>query len=390
VEDSAVETIWKLAALVTEFMNMDARADIFAELRVDERRMFDLANERSQAEPRLDVPAMAGKRLAACPGALLRSGSMAHCSSELELGGGKMDQLLAIRTFVRVAEAGSMAKAAGYLDLPRSTVSKLLQDLEAHLGSKLLSRSTRATTLTHEGRDYYEKARILIDRLDEMDAEVSGRALVPSGRLRVDIGSSLANLILLPNLPEFLERYPEMEIVLGVADRAVDLIGEGVDCVIRGGALMDSSLIARRLGELKYVTCASPGYLDHRGVPETPEQLEKGHYVCGYFSASTGAAFPLRFRRGGEAIEIRPPRRLSVNESTAHMTALLSGAGIGQTFEFVARPYIANGRLIEVLSTVQPEPHPLYLVYPSNRHQSAKLRAFADWALSTFERVLRS
>lgn len=301
-----------------------------------------------------------------------------------------MDQLLAIRTFVRVAEAGSMAKAAGSLDLPRSTVSKLVQDLEAHLGSKLLSRSTRATTLTSEGREYLEKARGLIDRLDEMDAEVSGRALSPSGRLRVDIGSSLANLILLPNLPDFLAKYPDMEIVLGVADRAVDLIGEGVDCVIRGGALTDSSLVARRLGELKYVTCAAPSYLDRTGVPATPEELEDAHHACGYFSASTGAAFPLRFKRGSEPVEVRPRRRLSVNESTAHMTALLAGTGIGQTFEFVARPYLRDGQLVEILHDLQPEPHPLYLVYPSNRHQGAKLRTFADWAISTFEHVLRS
>jgi DNA-binding transcriptional LysR family regulator len=301
----------------------------------------------------------------------------------------RLDQVLALRTFVRIAEARSLAKAAGSLDLPRSTVSKLLQDLENHLGTQLVSRSTRATTVTPEGEAYYLRALRLLGDLDEMDAEAGGNSLRPSGRLRVDIGSNLANLILIPKIPAFLELHPDVELVLGVSDRAIDLVGDGVDCVIRGGTLADSSLIARRLGELRYVTCAAPGYFDRYGIPRTIEDIEEKHRALAYFSASTGASFPLRFREDGEQREVRPRLMMSVNESTAHMTALLAGLGIGQTFEFAARSFLQDDRLVEILPEMRPDPHPLHLVYPAHRNQSAKLRAFADWAVTVFQQVER-
>ena len=285
-------------------------------------------------------------------------------------------------------EAGSLAKAAGSMNLPRSTVSKLLRDLESHLGVMLVSRSTRATTVTPEGEAYYDKAISLLADLDKMDAAAGGGAARPSGRLRVDVGSNIANLILIPELPGFLKLYPDVEIVLGVADRAVDLISEGIDCVIRGGPLGDSTLIARRLCELDYVLCAAPSYARGHGLPSTIEELQH-HRVLGYFSALTGASFPLRFRVDGERREVRPPLMMSVNESTAHMTSLLAGLGIGQTFELFARPYLKDGRLIEALPDLQPDPHPLNLLYPASRTPSAKLRVFADWAVQTFQRVSR-
>lgn len=288
---------------------------------------------------------------------------------------------------MRIAEPGSLAKAAGSMNMPRSTVSKLLQDLEAHLGVRLVSRSTRAVAITSEGERYYRDATRVLADLAEMDAAAGGDPARPSGRLRVDIGSSLANLVLIPALPAFLDRYPDVEVVLGVADRAVDLVGEAVDCAIRGGALTDSSLIARRLVALEYVTCAAPAYFDRHGLPQTLEQLREGHRGIGYFSASTGNAFPLRFGIGDEADEVRLPLNASVNESTAHMTALLAGLGIGQTFAFVARSYLRDGRLIEVLSEHRPAPHPLHLVYPANRHPQTRLRAFADWAAEVFSGV---
>lgn len=301
-----------------------------------------------------------------------------------------MDQLLALRTFTRIVEAGSLAKAAGSLNLPRSSVSKLLQDLEAHVGAKLVARSTRATTITPEGADYYRRAVQLLRDLDEMDAAASGPSIMPSGRLRIDIGSSLANLVLIPALPAFTARYPDIELILGVGDRSVDLIGDGVDCVIRGGALGDSSLIARSLGELAFVTCAAPAYAQRHGLPETIADLAGHHRGLGYFSASSGAIFPLRFIEGGQVRELHPTLQASVNESTAHMTALLAGLGIGQTFEFVARPYLRDGRLIELFHDEQPRPFPLHLVYPANRTQSARLRAFADWVIDLFTQITRA
>lgn len=178
-----------------------------------------------------------------------------------------MDQLLALRMFVRIAEAGTFSKAADTLNIPRPTATKLIKDLEAHLGVKLLQRSTRRVTVTAEGAAYYERAALLLDDVEEMDALVAHTRAQPRGRLRVDIGSSLANLILIPALSDFRAKYPEIRIDLGVSDRSVDLISEGVDCVIRGGVLADTSLIARHIADLDYVTCASPTYLAKKGTP---------------------------------------------------------------------------------------------------------------------------
>ncbi len=300
-----------------------------------------------------------------------------------------MDQILALRTFVRIAEAGSLSKAAGSLALPKSTVSKLLQDLEHHLGTKLLNRTTRALAVTPEGAEYYDRAVRLLAELTEMDATASGSGANPTGRLRVDIGSSLANLVLIPALPRFRSRYPNIELVLGVSDRPVDLIGEGIDCAIRGGALSDSSLKARKLGELDYVTCAAPSYIEAHGTPLEPSELLTKHIALTYFSASDGTPFSFRFERGDDRREVRPRAKLSVNESTAHMTALLEGLGIAQTFEFVARPYLADGRLVELLPAWKQPPHPLHIIYPANRHPNAKLRAFADWSAEVFAKIDR-
>ncbi|MHA7679683.1 LysR substrate-binding domain-containing protein [Cupriavidus sp. PET2-C1] len=295
-----------------------------------------------------------------------------------------MDQLLAMRVFVRIAEAGTFAKAADSLDLPKPTVTKLVQSLESHLGIKLLQRTTRRVSVTPEGAAYYERATRLIAEVEEMDAAAAQARARPGGRLRVDIGSSLANLILIPALPGFRVRYPEIQLELGVSDRPVDLIGEGVDCVVRGGALPDSTLVARRIAELDYVTCATPGYLQANGTPRHPAELETAHHLVGYFSSLTGRAAPMVFTRGDTHLEILGRTAVAVNESTAHLTSLLAGLGIGQTFSFMARPHIARGALVPLLRDWPRATHPLHVVYPQNRHLNARLRVFVDWASEVF------
>ena len=306
-----------------------------------------------------------------------------------------MDQLLALRVFVRIAESGAFAKAADTLDIPRPTVTKLVQDLEAHLGVKLLQRTTRRVSVTPEGAAYYERAARLVADLEEMDANAASARVQLRGRLRVDIGSSLANLILIPALPDFRARYPDIRLDLGVSDRPVDLIGDGVDCVIRGGVLSDSSLVARRIADLDYVTCASPLYLAAHGVPREPKVLadaaaadaagrQPAHVVCSYFSSLTGRVFPLVFRRGEEELTIEGATRVGVNESSAHLNALLAGLGVGQTFRFMAAPHLRAGALAPVLEAWTRPRHPMHLVYPGTRHLNAKLRAFSDWVASVF------
>jgi DNA-binding transcriptional LysR family regulator len=297
-----------------------------------------------------------------------------------------MDQLLAIRVFVRIADARSFAKAADSLNLPRSSVSKLLQDLEQHLGTKLVERSTRALTITPAGEAYRDQALALLADLDEMDSAAARAVALPRGKLRVDVGSSLANGVIIPALAEFRTRYPDIELLLGVNDRPVDLIGEGVDCVIRGGALADSSLIARQLGTLGSVTCATPGYLLANGMPAHPKDLETTHTAISYFFPQTGKSLALRYSRGGESHEIAARSALSVSESTAQIQAVLAGLGIGQIFTFSVRDHLASGELVTIFDDWTQPSLPLHLVYPGTRHPNAKTRAFADWIVELFAR----
>jgi DNA-binding transcriptional LysR family regulator len=295
-----------------------------------------------------------------------------------------MDNLLALRVFVRIAEAGSFGKAADQLSLPRSTASKLIQDLEEHLGTKLIHRTTRSITVTPEGADYYERARRLVNDLEEMDAAARQTRAQPRGRLRVDIGSIVANRIVLNALPAFQAAYPEIELRLGVSDRNSDLVSEGVDCVIRGGPLADTTLIARKLCEMEFVTCCHTSYAAQYGLPAHPHDLEEKHRLVGYFSSLTERTTPLRFVRGDEHIEINGYTAVAVNESTAHITALAAGLGIGQTFAWFVREMLASGAMVQVLDDWQHPRYPLHIMYPPNRHLNAKVRVFVDWAVQLF------
>jgi DNA-binding transcriptional LysR family regulator len=208
----------------------------------------------------------------------------------------------------------------------------------------------------------------------------------PQGVLRIDVGGSTARQILLPALPDFIERYPQIQIDLGVGDRLIDLINDSADCVIRSGPLADSSLIARRLFELQWVTCATPAYLERYGSPNHPCDLEELNFpVTHYRNALSDRIQPLRFIDKGKAIDIQSRYHVSVNESNAHLAAALAGLGIIQTLRFMAQPHLDSGELVTLLDHWQPPAEQMYVVYPSNRHVSTKLRVFIDWALETFQ-----
>lgn len=297
-----------------------------------------------------------------------------------------MDQITAMRVYARVVEAGSFSKAADQLQMARPSVTKLVQRLEAHLNVKLLQRTTRRVTVTPEGAAYYERTARVLTELDEIESDLTQTQTNPRGRLRVDVGSVVANLILMPRLPEFFRRYPRVQLALGVSDRPADLVGEAVDCVIRGGAMTDQSLVARRIAQMSFATVASPAYLKQHGTPSSPQQVLDGqHCMISYFSARTGRTVPAPYVRDGERIEVRASGPISVNESTAHLTAALNGLGLVQTFEPIVRPYIASGALIEVLTDWAPPPIPFHVAFPPNRHLSAKLRVFIDWVVDVFK-----
>lgn len=295
-----------------------------------------------------------------------------------------MDQIQSMRVFARVVEAGTFTKAAESLDLPKGTVTKLVQHLEARLKVKLLNRTTRRVTVTPDGAAYYERTSRLLNDLDDIEASMSNAQASPSGRLRVDVGASVASEIIIPALPDFYRRYPDIRLDMGVSDRPVDLITDNVDCVIRGGELQEQSLVARRIGNVALLTVASPAYLAAHGVPTHPEQLEDAHTLINYFSTRTGRHYPNEFQKGGERLEIAGRYRLAVNESNAMTVALLAGLGVGQTGSFSVIPHLERGALVRVLEDWDVPPIPVWVVYPPNRHLSAKVRAFVEWAAEQF------
>jgi DNA-binding transcriptional LysR family regulator len=288
------------------------------------------------------------------------------------------NQFAAIRAFMRIVETGSLTRASVSLEMPKSTVSKLLASLETHLGTRLMLRSTRSMTLTAEGAAYYEQIGHVLAGLQEADLSVREASSSPKGRIRVDVPSSLANTLVIPALKEFRSLYPEIHLAIGISDRPVALIEEGVDCVLRVGHLPDTSLIARTIYEDRLITCASPDYLLARGTPRTPEALRQGHEIVGYFSALTGEARPLFFRKGKEIIEIGGAHLLS-NESTGQRSMLLSGLGIGQLFRSTVVAHLETGALITVLDDWTDHTAPISILYPATKKLTLRVRAFIDW-----------
>lgn len=295
-----------------------------------------------------------------------------------------MDKLQAMEVFVQVVDTGSFTRAAENLQMPKATVSTLVRNLETTLSTKLLNRTTRQISVTADGAAYYERCLAILADVRDAEESLSASRASPTGRLRVDVSAGFARHFLIPALPGFFDLYPGIELDLGCSDRPVDLIEEGVDCAVRGGELSDSTLIARRVGVLHFVTVAAPSYLALHGRPMHPDDLHR-HQCLKYFSAKTGKIHDWDFARDGQRIQMRVPGRLAVNDSNAYMTALLQGMGIAQTVSFVTQPYIASGQLERVLDDWCIDPMPVHVVYPQNRHLSAKVRAFVEWIAELFD-----
>lgn len=296
-----------------------------------------------------------------------------------------MDKLAAMQAFVRVVEAGTFTKAADSLELPKPTVTRLIQTLEAHLQTKLLNRTTRRVTVTPDGAAYYDRALRVLSEIDELESSMSHAKSSPRGRLRVDVGSSVGRLVVIPALPDFHARYPGIQIDLGVSDRPVDLITENVDCVIRGGTLTDQSLVARRIASFHFMAAASPDYLRRHGVPTHPHDLEDGtHTVVGFFSPRTGRPMPMDFNKDGERIEVQGRHIVAVNDSDAYVAAAIAGLGVLSAPTFLLQAAIGRGALEPVLADWASDPIPIHVVYAPNRHLSAKLRVFVDWVAELF------
>jgi LysR family transcriptional regulator, regulator for bpeEF and oprC len=290
-----------------------------------------------------------------------------------------MDKLQAMTTFVRVAEAQSFSKAAETLSLPRSSVTTIVKNLEAHLGTPLLRRSTRSLSLTEAGERYLSSCQAILAEIANAESQLSTTATTPRGRVRADMPGVIGRSIVLPRLHEFETRYPDIELVLGLSDRPSDLIYEGIDCAIRTGVLADSTLVARRLGQLTWLTCASPRYLKRYGEPDSVAALG-AHRVINYVSNATGRPLEWRFSVDGEDVAMTMRSRFSVNETEAYVQCGLEGLGLIQLSAFAVAPFLQSGRLKEVLAPARCSPVPVSIVYPQGRVTVA-IRTFVDWMI---------
>ena len=287
-----------------------------------------------------------------------------------------MDRFNAMLVFTRIVELGGFAKAADSLQMPRASVTVLIKQLEAHLGVQLLHRTTRQVSPTLDGAAYYQRCVILLADLEE--AEGLFRSSQPKGTLRVEMPAAVGRLVVLPALPEFTDRYPQIELEVGLNDRPVDLIREGVDCVIRGGLTMDDSLVARPLVQMDQVTCASPAYLLAHGVPQSLDNLG-GHRVVEYFSSVSGKRYGLEFQVGDQVRMPDLPKRLAVNSAEGYLAACVAGYGLVQTPHYHVAQLLREGRLQEVLSDCLPPRLALTALYPQHRQLSPRVRVFVDW-----------
>lgn len=287
-----------------------------------------------------------------------------------------MDRFNAMLVFTRIVELGGFAKAADSLQMPRASVTVLIKQLEAHLGVQLLHRTTRQVSPTLDGAAYYQRCVSLLSDLEE--AEGLFRGSQPKGKLRVDMPAAVGRLVVFPALPEFTRRYPLIELEVGLSDRPVDLIREGVDCVVRGGLTMDDSLVARPLVMMDQVTCASPDYLQAHGVPQSLEDLS-GHQVVEYFSSVSGKRYGLEFQAGDEVRLIDLPKQVSVNSAEGYLAACMAGYGLVQTPHYHVAQLVREGRLQEVLGDCLPPRLALTALYPQHRQLSSRVRVFVDW-----------
>lgn len=289
-----------------------------------------------------------------------------------------MDRLDAFALFCRIVELGSFTQAAEAQSIPRATATQAIKDLEARLGARLLERTTRQVKATPDGEQFYQRCLGILAELEDAEASLSQNHTNPSGVLRVDMHGSHAANIVLPNIDDFHRRYPRVEIRLSSGDRLVDLVAEGIDCVIRSGQPRDSSLIIKRLTVIPETMCASPLYLQRHGTPMHPDDL-KHHQAVGFFSRGYDSTYPFECTLDGEVKTYDLPAWITVNNARTYLAAALSGCGLIQVPRLDTQKHLDNGDLVEVLADYPSPGIPISVLYPSQRHLSPRVRVFIDW-----------
>lgn len=293
-----------------------------------------------------------------------------------------MDRFDAMRVFTRVVERHSFTRAAEDTGLPRSTVTDAIKQLESRLGIKLLERTTRHVSPTLDGEAYYKRCISILDDIEDAEGAFAGAK--PKGLLRVDVHGTLARHFVLPHLPSFLESYPDIEIYLSEGDRLVDLVREGIDCVLRVGTPQDSDMIARCVASLEEVTVASPGYVSHSGLPSDPDELHIGHRMIGFRTTGSSGILPLEFMVDGKLITTTISASITVNAAETFVSAARMGLGIIQVPRYHVEKDLTNGTLVELLKEFPPKPSPVSVLYPRNRQLSPRVGVFIEWLKDLF------
>lgn len=298
-----------------------------------------------------------------------------------------MDRIDLFRTFTRVVECASFTRAADTLGMPRSSVSAAVIELEARVGARLLHRTTRRVSPTQDGAAFYDRCLRVIADVEDTENLFRQTAAQPTGKLRIDVPGRIGRLIIAPTLPEFLDLYPQIDIDLGVTDRAVNLVEDSVDCVLRVGPLDDSGLIARPIGRLPLINVASAAYLKRHGNPESPDDLGD-HWAVNYASPSNGRVEDWEWVEHG-ALRTMPMRgRVTVNSAEAYIACCLAGLGLIQIPAYDVRTHLEAGELVEVMPSHRAEAMPMTLLYPHRQHLSRRVQVFADWLEALLKRQL--
>ncbi len=297
-----------------------------------------------------------------------------------------MDNLALMRVFAKVVETGGLSAVGRALDFAPPTITRRINELEDLLGVRLLHRSTRKLSLTEAGEIYYERSRSIVQAVEEANLAVTEKRAAPSGTLRVTAPSSIARRHVTPAIAEFQTQYPNVRIVMRVADRRVDIVDEGLDIAIRTGRLEDSSLIARKLGVARRLVCASSAYLKRAGRPKHPEEL--CNHACLTFRTHPGSNL-WRFRDGGEIIEVRASGPFIADNGETLVAGACAGLGLVLAPEWLVGMEISSGALEAVLTDCAADPAntPLYSVYPSGPYVSPKVRVFVDFLADRFSRA---
>jgi len=296
-----------------------------------------------------------------------------------------MDRIAAMNAFVRVVEAGTFTKAADTMDVPNATVTRLIQGLEQDLKVRLLHRTTRSVTVTPEGASYYERVVRLLADLADIESSTRQSLAKPSGKVRVGSAAAIGAMVIVPALREFYRDYPDVEVELGIGNKYTDLVAEGIDCAIRAGEVDEQLMVARRIGEFRFTTCATPGLLKAHGKPKAPDELAALPTV-GMISARSGRVLPFQFLNGSSQSDLALTHKLVVNDTNTYLASGLAGLGIIQAPSYAVDDAVKAGKLVTLLEEWRTPTIPVHVLYAPNRYLSAKVRVFIDWVVAVFER----